>query len=324
MISKTPSIALIAGLAFFLLLLFASCEREVELELPEAEAQLVVEGRIELGSPPIVLLSRSRGFFEPTSLEDFAASYIDDAEVSINGIPLARICSDELPPGLSGLFEEATGFAIEQLGNLRICAYVGTHPDLQGTENTTYHLKVEAMDRFAESIAHLPRAHPPDSVWFRLWANSPDFGLAFVKISDPDTAGNAYRVFTRRIARPGPSLNSNPIDNSFYPPLGAAFIDDFFNGETVELIFLRGQPPNSSRPTDQNEGARFFEIGDLFVFKLCSTTRPVYNFFNTYEAQIGSTGSPFAAPNNVESNVEGALGVWAAYACTCDTVDTAP
>jgi len=115
-------------------------------------------------------------------------------------------------------------------------------------------------------------------------------------------------------------MNDNPEDPAFYAPPGAVFADDFFNSETIEVVFLRGQPSNSSRPVDQGASSRFFELGDRFVFKFCSTTYPVYDFFNTYEAQQGSTGSPFAAPNNLNSNIDGGLGIWAAYACTQDTV----
>jgi hypothetical protein len=161
----------------------------------------------------------------------------------------------------------------------------------------------------------------PDSVWFRLWANSARFGYCFAQITDPDTLGNYYRGFTRRI---GPNLNANPVDPVFYAPLGAIFSDDFFNGTTVEAGFVRGQPANSPRPTDQGEAARFFETGDRFVFKFCSTDRGTYQFFQTLEAQQGSNGTPFAAPNNVISNISGGLGVWAAYVCSSDTIVALP
>lgn len=302
-------------------ILLSSCEKEIEIDLPASEREVVIEGRIEAGEPPVVFVSQTRGFFEPTTFEDFVNSFIDDAEVTVNGIALDRICLDEVPPELVPIFEEATGLIFENATDLPLCGYIGLDPDLLGQENTTYRLEVQAAGKTLRSAAHIPHAFPPDSVWFRLWANSPLYGYAFAHITDPDTLNNAYRVFTRRI---GPNQNSNPVDPTFYAPLGASFADDFFNGETIEVVFLRGQPPNSSRPVDMGESARFFEIGDRFVFKFCSTTRPVYDFFRTYEAQIGSNGSPFAAPNNVISNVEGGLGVWAAYACTYDTLLAVP
>lgn len=299
----------------------AACEKVVDLDVPAPEPQLVVEGRVENGEPPLVFITATRGFFEPTDLNAFAESFVDDAEVSVNGIALQRICSDEIPESLAPLFEEATGISAEAAAGLSICGYIGTDPELIGEENTTYRLLVEARGETLTSAAHLPGLVAPDSVWFRLWADSPRMGYVFTEVTDPDTTGNAYRVFTRRI---GPNENDNAADPAYYPPLGSAFADDFFNGETIEVFFVRGQPPNSSRPGDIGESARFFETGDRFVFKFCSTSYPVYDFFRTYEAQQGSAGSPFAAPNNLNTNITGGLGVWAAYACTYDTLTATP
>ena len=47
------------------LLLMAGCETPIDVEIPLAEPMLVVEGRIETGAPPIVLLSRSQNYFDP-------------------------------------------------------------------------------------------------------------------------------------------------------------------------------------------------------------------------------------------------------------------
>jgi len=316
-LKRKPAILLVLLLAIF----SQACEKVIEIDVPAGEPKLVIEGRVENGQPPVVFVTTTRGFFEPTSLQDYADSFVDDAEVTVNGIELARICSDELPDDLLPIFEESTGIPADQAAELGICGYVGLNPNLIGEENTTYRLEVRARDQVLTSAAHIPNVLSPDSVWFRLWADSPNFGYVFANLTDPDTSGNAYRVFTRRI---GPNMNDNPVDPTFYPSLGASFADDFFNDQTIEVVFLRGQPPNSSRPVDTGESARFFETGDRFVFKFCSTTYPVYDFFNTYEAQQGSTGSPFAAPNNLNTNINGGLGIWAAYSCTTDTITAVP
>jgi hypothetical protein len=154
-------------------------------------------------------------------------------------------------------------------------------------------------------------------VWFDLWARNERFGYIFADISDPDTLDNAYRAYTKRI---GENFNDNPTDAVFYPPFGSVFLDEFFNGTTSEVFFTRGQPPNSDRETDMGDEAGFFELGDRMVLKLCTTTEPVYDFYSTFESQQGTNGSPFSAPANVISNINGGLGVWAGYACTFDTL----
>jgi hypothetical protein len=304
-------------LLFSICCLLLACEKEVDIQVPVDTPEVVIEGRVENGLPPLVFVSTTRGFFEPTGFDDFAALYRDDAQVRVNGVALERVCSDEIPEELLPFFAEATGIPVDALAQTSLCGYVGFNPSLIGQENTTYRLEVDVLDKNLDAVAHIPYMHAPDSVWFRLWANSPKYGFVFANLSDPDTVNNAYRVFTRRIE----TANSEyPSDQTFYAPLGAAFADDFFNGETIEVGFTRGQPPNSTRPGDSGEQARFFETGDVFVFKFCNTTRPVYDFFRTFEAQLGSNGSPFAAPNNLITNINGGLGIWAAYACVSDTI----
>ncbi len=300
---------------------FASCEKDIDIDVPAGQEQLVIEGSIENGGPPIVLVSRTRGFFDPTSAAAIAASYISDADVRVNDIPLTPICSSAIPPEFQQQFSELVGIAIDDLGDIDICAYIGLQPELLGMENTTYQLRVETDGRILTASSHLPRVIAPDSTWFRLWADSPQYGYVFCNITDPDTLENAYRIFTRRI---GPNVNDNPVDPVYYAPLGSTFLDEFFNGQTFELGFTRGQEPNSSLATDTGDEAGYFEIGDRFVFKFCSTTRPVYQFFRTMEAQQGTNGSPFASPSNVISNINGGLGVWAAYACHYDTLLATP
>lgn len=308
-------------IALALISALSACESEIELDVPPGEEQIVIEGRIEAGMPPIVLVSTTRGFFEPATAADVAASYIDDAEVFVNDIALSRICASEIPQELLPLFIEITGIEGINIETFPICIYVGTETEQFGVENTTYQLKVNAKGHTLTSKAHIPSLVRPDSVWFRLWANSNRFGYCFAYLTDPDTLGNNYRAFTRRI---GPNQNENPVDPTFYAPLGGVFADDFFNATTVEVGIVRGQPGNSSRPTDTGESARFFEKGDTFVLKFCSTDAGTYDFFRTLEAQQGANGSPFAAPNNVISNINGGLGIWAAYVCSQDTVVVAP
>ena len=43
----------------------SACEKEITVDLPKTEQKLVVEGTIEPGQPPIVLLTRTESYFDP-------------------------------------------------------------------------------------------------------------------------------------------------------------------------------------------------------------------------------------------------------------------
>jgi len=304
---------------FFLALALAACEKDIDIDVPAAEPEIVVEGTIEKGSNPIVLVSRTRGFFEPTSPEDIANAYVDDATVFVNGEELTAICVEDIPEELLEEFAALVGIGIDNLDDLPICGYVGL--SLEGEENTSYDLRVELDGKVLTSTTHIPNTVVPDSSYFRLWADSPRYGYVFTRFTDPDTLNNAYRIFTKRI---GPNNNDNPIDQIYYAPLGSTFLDEFFNGTSFELFFQRGQPFNSTREGDTGDESGFFETGDRFVFKFCSISEPSYQFYRTFEQQLGTNGSPFSAPNNVISNIDGGLGIWAGYTCVYDTIFASP
>ncbi|HKK40541.1 MAG TPA: DUF4249 family protein, partial [Cryomorphaceae bacterium] len=226
-----------------LLILFVACEKDIEIDIPPAEPRIVIEGSIENGSPPIVLVSRTRGFFEPTSPEDIANLYTDDATVFVNDQELSAICVEDIPEELLLQFADLVGITTDDLDDLPLCGYVGL--DIEGQFDTSYELRVEIDGQVLNAVTHIPNPVIPDSSYFRLWANSPRYGYVFTRFSDPDTLDNAYRVFTKRI---GPNDNDNPVDDIFYAPFGSAFLDEFFNGTSLEVGFQRGQPFNSSRP----------------------------------------------------------------------------
>src|SRR5688572_23112344 len=48
--------------------LLASCEKEITVDLPITDPKVVVEGTIETGEPPFVLLTRTQSYFAPTSV----------------------------------------------------------------------------------------------------------------------------------------------------------------------------------------------------------------------------------------------------------------
>ena len=65
-------------------LLALSCTKEVIIEVPGYEEALVIDGRIETGQPPIVLLSSSREVYAPTDLGAYLQSNISGATVTVS------------------------------------------------------------------------------------------------------------------------------------------------------------------------------------------------------------------------------------------------
>jgi len=66
-----------------LLLAFTSCEKDIDFDLLEAEPLPVIDGRIEQGEYPVVVLTKSLNYFNVLDLSLLAGSFIRNAEVSI-------------------------------------------------------------------------------------------------------------------------------------------------------------------------------------------------------------------------------------------------
>jgi len=61
---------------YLLILLFAisSCTKEVKIDIPGFEEQLMIDGSIETNFPPVVLLSRSKDIYSPTNIDAWSHS----------------------------------------------------------------------------------------------------------------------------------------------------------------------------------------------------------------------------------------------------------
>ncbi len=309
---------------------FLSCEKEITVDLPQAEPKIVVEGSIEQNMPPFVLLSKSQGFFEPTDLNSLESLYLQGATVIVsNGTvtdTLQQICSSEIPEDLLPLVTEITGFTAEQLQSIDICAYISFNESIWGELGKVYDLRVEYEDEVVTSSTKINHLVQLDSTWFQIPGNTDSLGFAYAMLNDPDTLGNAYRWFAKRINK-YPSWSENAgeqKDAAFIAPIGSAYDDVFFNGLSFEFAYYRGALPNSGKEDDLNEERGYFKTGDTIVVRGCVIDRGVYEFVTSFESQVSSNGSPFASPGNVRSNVAGGLGVWAGYGAVYDTIICQP
>ncbi len=280
---------------FLLIFLVVACEREIQIDLPSSQNLIVVEGNIEAGKRPVILLTRNQGFFEsfPIDLESFVEEFvIQDAEVKLS----------------NGIITETLQFTLD-FNNYPFFYYTGSI--ITGEVGKTYTLEIIAEGQTLTSSTTLPDSVPIDSAWFELNpfdVNEDSLGVSYLTIMDPDTFGNAYRLFAKR--------NS---ELQFFPVPGSSFNDDFVNGQRVTFFTGRGDEPFAATDTFvPNEF--FYTLGDTMFFKFATMGRKEYDFYSTLDAAINSNGNPFASPTLVKSNINGGLGVWVGMSVSYDTV----
>lgn len=267
--------------------LFQACEKNITVDIPKAEKRIVVEGYVEKGRSPIVQLSYSSSYFDALDSNSIKELSIKGAIVKVND-GTTEITLTELDPTQGYLYLDLTNSMI-------------------GTEGKTYTLYVEIDGKVVTASTKLTGAVPLDSVWYKVDGNRDSLGFIWAKLSDPDTLGNAYRWFAKRVNK----------DSSFIPPPGSVFEDKFINGKSFDFAYNRGSVPNE----EEVEAERgYFKRGDTVVVKFCTMDQDHFKFWRSQINQAQSNGNPFSSPAPIESNITGGLGVWGAYTPSYDTV----
>ena len=311
---KTYCLLLLFGITFCLW----GCQKEIQLDLPGHEPKLVLDGRIETGTPPIILLSKSNDIYAPTSLMDFAAVFQDGAEVTVsNGsddIVLDEICSDNIPEEFKSIFAEQVGVSDEILDQLSICFYTSLNPVIFGEVGKTYTLTIKHEGETYQGATTLLPPVPLDSLYWKEDQKVKDNGLSWVTLSDPPGQYDAYFWEVKRLNR---SL-ADSLQDAFKPTFNPVFDDVFFDGLTFNFAY---ENPHNFKAETPSEERGFYQRGDTVVVKFSKLDADVYQFFEKKYIQLQSGGSPFANPINVPSNMSNGLrGVWAGFSPYYDTL----
>lgn len=271
--------------------LFFSCEKVIDL-VPEAqEPKLVVDGYIESGGQPVVVLSNSLNFFSRLTPAMLSGSFVRNARVSVSDgsrTVMLREYTVSFGPGNLYFYSTDTSTAAGRL---------------TGVPGRQYTLSIETGGTAYEAITTIPLlSKKADSLWWQGAPNNPDTNrvVLFARVSDPPGKGNYIRYFTAR------------NDSAYVPGLNSVFDDDIVDGVTYNIQVFRGQDRNQEFNNDE---FGYFRRGDRVRLKLANIDRATYDFWRTWEQNQQNNGNPFGVPIKVLSNISNnALGIWAGYA----------
>lgn len=302
------------------LLMLSSCQKEIAVDLPPHVPKICVDGKIEPGMPPFVILTKNMPYFGSTDIATLQNMFVNNAIVKIsNGtttVQLTEYCTQNLPDSILPLVAAFTGVDTTSLKNFNYCLYTTFNTAMWGETGKTYHLTIEVEGKFLRATTSILNPVPLDSVWHRYYKTNnkgDSLGFVFAHLTDPPAQGNAYRWLAMRKRK----------DQSFVPPPGSVFDDKYINNQSFDFAYNRGKVPGSAAEDDQNEEAGWFKRGDTVIIKFAAIDYDVFKFFREMEVAIFNQGNPFSAPASVPSNVhpkEDALGVWCGYGTYLDTV----
>ena len=300
-----------------------SCTKEVIIDIPGYEEQLVIDGRIEQNSPPFVLLSKSQDIYAPTDLQAYLATFVKGAKVTVsNGIKtvvLDEICSDNLPPGSEVLLENLFGIPASELANVNFCAYTTFDMDIWGEIEKTYTLKVEVGGQTYNAVTEIVPKVDLNTLFWKTDSGLSQYGFGWANLTDPPNQFNGYFMEVKRINM----VNGEEKDNLYEPIFNPANNDEFFDGTTFDFGYTNPQSYSDATVPDNVKG--YYKLGDTVAVRFSSLDRDAHRFLYDKYIQLTNGGNPFAVPTNVKSNIKGgALGAWLGYSVNWDTLVCAP
>lgn len=271
-----------------LLISVSSCEKEIELDLPDSEQYIVIDGWIRKDSSAKVLLTRSTDFFEILDSLSFRKLIVTTAKVTLHSPDESEVLTlvrdyDYFPPFVYKSFK------------------------IKGELGKDYILEIETGGKKYTSTTQIKKAVELDSLWFES-VERDSIKILWGKISDPKNESNFYRLFTKRLG----------IDEQFKPTYGATWSDEFFNG--LEFNFPIYQA--SKYANDPNLEIGFNAYSDTVVVELNTIDKHAFRFWSKAEKEMYMGKNPFFISEfNITTNINGgAIGVWCGYHPTYDTI----
>src|SRR5688572_21302493 len=151
---------LMAVLVFILISIgLISCEKNISVDIPGSEQQLVLEGYVYEGMNAYVFVTKSSPFFSELDSSTIQKYIVRGATITLSdGITTDTLLEYENP---------------------QYFLHIYYSPNIIGVTGRTYTLRVVAEGKVATAITSLPPAIPLDSVWWIPDGNKDSLGFAW-------------------------------------------------------------------------------------------------------------------------------------------------
>lgn len=257
------------------------CKANLDLNLPEPDDKIVIDGWIETGQYAKVLLTRNSQYFSSVDSASIRDLVLTRAKVSLTDGEKSEILilsrnDDYFPP------------------------YIYEGNEIKGDTGKIYTITAEYGGKTAWANTTIPAKVMLDTFFFEPEANSDSLGSVYIEFTDPPEMKNYYRIMTKRIGK----------DKRYYSPMIMGINDIFFNGQKFGFSMSRGPQSFLS-----SAGNQYFKSGDTVSIKFCTIDKTHYEFWNSFQDEVLNASNPFASSlSSIKSNIQGdGLGIWGGY-----------
>lgn len=253
------------------------------IHLPEAAPQLVVEGWIEHGGFPIVMVTTTIPVTDTLSdVSELQEHVVNWAKVTVS--------DGEKEVVLTG-----------QKNDNYFPPYIYTTARLRGEAGKSYKVKVEYSGRTVTAVTTIPQPKPLEYIKVvRSQDNRDMFYLIGGLKDDPETK-DYYKVFTK----------SKVKDKTFVSSFMGLMDDSIIHEEVTEI------PINNGVGKVDEMLYAYYTAGDYIDIRFCTLDKEAWRYWSDFEDIQSLTRNPFfPVSTRIHSNVKGGLGYWAGYGST--------
>lgn len=253
-----------------------------ESDINDFEYKLAVEGWIEEGSIPYVILTQSNPLISTIDTASVENMVIRWAKVSVSDGEQTEVLSGRVDKNYFPPFIYRGGKMI-------------------GKSGKTYTLKVEYSGRTWTAETYIPAAVSLQSIESKATTEKDSLFSIEATFNDPATEKNYYKFYT---------LIKNK-NTRYIPSLMGNLDDNLFNGQTKETIVNQGIDQKSVK-----EFTSHFNVKDTVSVKFCTMSKFGFDYWTAYENELINGQNPlFPANQNLPTNIsDGGLGIWCGYA----------
>ena len=262
------------------LLIFTGCEEHIR----SGREEVVVEGWIESGSAPIVILSKT---FSVTTEEN-----IDEDETIV--LPWGKVVVSDGTQSvvLTGDYDDRY-----------FPPYIYSSSRMRGEPGRTYYLSVEYGDRILTAQTTIPEI---DSLEARAVTPCADADSMYqiTAYYDDNPEVKDYYLFLTRI------FNK---ETRYYPSLLGVADDRQLGLHNQQIV----QPGIHMLNSGGKEYTPYYHENDSVLIKFAKIDETTYAIHKAYNEMVSMSSNPvFASDVSMPSNIQGGLGYWCGYAVT--------
>lgn len=258
----------------FVAAMLTSCDED---HLAVTQPQLVVEGWIEDGGYPVVIVTSSIPISEEYMPAETLSDYI------VRWATVTVYCGEDSAV-LTGKYDK--GY---------FPPYIYTTSRMKGEQGKNYSLKVEYKNMVATATTTIPPR--PDVMRFRLEKCEDSDTMYQVKVvfTDNKEEKNYYQLFSKVGA-----------ENKQYLASYLGSIDDDVLGDTTEVAVYRGHEVLSTM-----DYTPYFRPNDTISVKLSQIDEASFHFWDDYIKILSLSRNPFMAPQrSIRYNIVNGSGYW--------------